>query len=135
MADNGSRQLDVYCAELEERVEELEKELSRKEYEINRLNDRISVFQHSGWNPERAVKLRRLEAFHSRFVNLMAQKATDLDPQSVMLLLRNLAVQELRFLPEAEWKDVSKDKEGSVPSVGSGVVQVQSKGPLLGSDR
>lgn len=93
----------------------LEEDLERSEATIALLEKKVREFQMSGWNEQRAVKLRRLETFYHAFKQTMSTVTLstiyDKDKASETLnRLRELADQELKYLPENPWHDESFKK-------------------------
>lgn len=94
------------CERLQELLDEAVDHISRLDKEITFLQSSISKFKATGWNEERAVKLRRLETFYSRFhaiMNLVISKGLSMD---IVHRLNDLAKEELAYLPERPWDDI-----------------------------
>jgi len=103
-------------AELDQYASNLEMELDIAKGKAALLQSKIDEFSTLGWNEARAVKLRRLETFYARFVNIMDGSSTHA-PVEVMIRLKDLASSELKHLPENPWNDISPSKESKTRSL------------------
>lgn len=91
-------------------IDDAEEELGRCEERIAYLESQVEKFRQSGWNEQRAVKLRRLETFYNRFSNLITRAGSQ-PPLVVINDLVKLATTELKYMPEMKWDDLEATPE------------------------